>query len=154
GEPTSHATSIAVGDRSVVVADPLMKRLFATLQRLAASDLPVLVYGETGVGKEIVCDALHAWSKRHHQKIVAINCAAVPEQLLESQLFGHERGAFSGAVATKPGLLETADGGTVLLDEVGELPLGAQSKLLRVLETKTMSRVGAVTERSLDVRVL
>ncbi len=131
-----------------------MKRLFALVQKLALSDIPVLVMGETGAGKEIVAAALHAWSARGDQRLVSINCAALSEALFESELFGYERGAFSGAYATKIGLLESAQGGTVFLDEIGELSLAMQAKLLRVLETRTLTRVGAVAERPIDVRIV
>jgi DNA-binding NtrC family response regulator len=139
---------------AIVVADPAMKRLYALVERLARSDLPVLIVGESGAGKEIVASALHAWSPRNGARSIAINCAAIPEALLESELFGHERGAFSGAAAAKIGLLEAADGGTILLDEIGECPPAQQAKLLRVLETKRLTRLGAVTERPVDVRIV
>ena len=139
---------------SIVVADPAMKRLYALIERLARSDLPVLIVGGSGAGKELVASALHAWSPRREARMIAINCAAIPEALLESELFGHERGAFSGAVAAKVGLLEAADGGTIFLDEIGECPPAQQAKLLRVLETKRLTRLGAVTERAVDVRVV
>jgi DNA-binding NtrC family response regulator len=148
------AAALDAGGRAIVVADPSMRRVYELVRRLAPSDLPVLVLGETGVGKEAVAAALHAWSPRAPQPFVAINCAALPEPLIESELFGHERGAFTGAAASKPGLLEGAHGGTVLLDEIGELPAGAQAKLLRVLETRCVLRVGATRERPIDVRVV
>ncbi len=146
--------SLVVGERSIVVADPSMRKVYDLVERLAPSDLPVLVLGETGVGKEAVAAALHEWSLRKAGPFVAINCAALPESLVESELFGHERGAFTGAIGFKPGLLEGADGGTVLLDEIGELSAGAQAKLLRVLELRRFLRVGATSERTLDVRVV
>jgi DNA-binding NtrC family response regulator len=139
---------------SIVVADPAMKRLYALVDRLARSDLPVLIVGGSGVGKELVASALHAWSPRREARMIAINCAAIPEALLESELFGHERGAFSGAAGTKIGLLEAASGGTIFLDEIGDCPPAQQAKLLRVLETKRLTRLGAVTEREVDVRVV
>ncbi len=147
-------TTLKVGDRTIIAADPAVTKLFALVERLAASDIPVLVTGETGVGKEIVATALHAWSVRRDQPLVSINCAAVPESLLESELFGHEKGAFSDAIAAKPGLLETAAGGMLFLDEIGELSLTAQAKLLRVLETRRVSRVGSITSRAIDVRIV
>jgi DNA-binding NtrC family response regulator len=157
GQVASMARAVVtldVGERAIVVADPSMRRVYDLVERLAPSDMPVLVLGETGVGKEAVAAALHAWSPRKAGPFVAINCAALPETLVESELFGHERGAFTGAGAPKPGLLEGADGGTVLLDEIGELSAGAQAKLLRVLESKRFMRVGSVGERTLDVRVV
>ena len=152
-EPAAHRRMRA-GDLEIVVAEPSTVQLYALVERLARSDLPVLLRGETGVGKEVVAQALHAWSPRARGRFVAINCAALPEQLAESELFGHERGAFSGAVASKLGLLEAARGGTVLLDEVGDMTLPTQAKLLRVLETKRVTRLGSVEEHAIDIRVL
>jgi DNA-binding NtrC family response regulator len=114
----------------------------------------VLIQGETGVGKEIAAAAIHHLSKRQGKPFVSVNCAALPESLVESELFGHERGAFSGAVAAKTGLLETANSGTIFLDEIGELPLPIQAKLLRVLETQRLMRVGDVRERPINVRIV
>src|SRR5262249_12680568 len=123
-----------IGDREVIVADPAMIGVYDLLARLGRSDLAVLIYGETGVGKEHAAFAVHHHSRRAGP-FVAINCAALQDSLVESELFGHERGAFSGALAAKPGLLETARGGTVFLDEVGELPATIQAKLLRAIES-------------------
>ncbi len=139
-------------NESVVVDDPAMRAIYALIDRVAPSEIPVLVLGETGVGKEVLADAIHARSPRAKKPIVRLNCAALTESLLESELFGHEKGAFTGANNSKPGLIETADGGTVLLDEIGDLPLTAQAKLLRVLEERKVIRVGGVTPRSVDVR--
>jgi DNA-binding NtrC family response regulator len=137
-----------------MVLDPAMGRVFALLERLAASTLPVLVTGETGVGKENAAYAVHHWSKRTGG-FIAVNCAAIgPDSLVESELFGHDKGAFTGAVAAKPGLFESAIGGTVFLDEVGELPLSVQAKLLRALETKRIVRLGETKERPIDVRLV
>ncbi|WP_437874493.1 sigma 54-interacting transcriptional regulator [Sorangium sp. So ce513] len=143
-----------LGDEAVILADPAMIRLFDLIRRLSQSDLPVLVLGETGAGKENAAAAVHRWSRRAAGPFVAVNCATLPETLVESELFGYERGAFSGAAAAKPGLLERASGGTIFLDEVGELPLGAQAKLLRALEVKRIQRLGDVREREVDVRVV
>jgi DNA-binding NtrC family response regulator len=148
------ATRIALGDREVIVADPAMARIYELLARLARSDLAVLVCGETGVGKENAAFALHHGSPRRARPFVVVNCATIPDSLVESELFGHERGAFSGAAASKPGLLELADGGTVFLDEVGELPLAVQAKLLRAVETRTISRVGGTAPYAVDFRVV
>jgi DNA-binding NtrC family response regulator len=147
---------IALGDgaRVALVADPAMANAFALLERLAHSTLPVLVLGETGVGKENAAHAVHDFSPRRSGPFISINCAGLPDSLLESELFGYERGAFSGATAPKPGLFEASHGGTVFLDEVGELSLAAQSRLLRVLETKTVTRLGSVKEKRLDLRVV
>jgi DNA-binding NtrC family response regulator len=146
--------TVDIGDRTVVVADPAMRHVYIQLERLGPSDLSVLILGETGTGKELAAAALRHWSRRRDKPLVAINCAALPDNLAESELFGHERGAFSGASAAKPGLLESAPGGTVFLDEVGDLSLPVQAKLLRVLETRRLTRLGSVTERPIDVRMV
>jgi DNA-binding NtrC family response regulator/pSer/pThr/pTyr-binding forkhead associated (FHA) protein len=151
---TRSYRTIQVANQPIVVADPAMTRLFTLIERLAASDLPVLVCGETGTGKEICATALHHWSARREKPLVTLNCAALQETLVESELFGYERGAFTGAAGAKPGLLERGSGGTVFLDEVGELSATAQAKLLRVLETKRMQRLGDVREREIDIRVV
>jgi DNA-binding NtrC family response regulator len=142
------------GDVALIARDPAMMRVLAVVERLARSDITVLIGGETGAGKEVIAKALHAWSNRKDAPFVAINCAAVPEQLLESELFGHERGAFSGATTSKPGLFEAAHGGTIFLDEIGECSGSAQAKLLRVFETKRVTRVGALAPREVDVRIV
>jgi DNA-binding NtrC family response regulator len=116
--------------------------------------MPVIVTGETGVGKEVVARAIHARSPRAHHPLVHVNCAAIPESLLESELFGFERGAFTGATSAKIGLIESADGGTFLFDEIGEMSLPVQVKLLRVLESGEVTRVGALRTRRVDVRFL
>jgi DNA-binding NtrC family response regulator len=123
-------------------------------QRIASSGISVLILGETGVGKEVMAETIHLRSPRAPNALVRLNCAAFAEHLLESELFGHEKGAFTGADQSKPGLLEVAGGGTVFLDEVGELPLALQSKLLRVFEQREVMRVGAVRARPIDVRFL
>ena len=146
--------TVDVGKIAAVAIDPMMKHIYDLVRDVAVSDIPVLVMGETGAGKEIVAQALHRWSPRQRKPLVSINCAALSETLLQSELFGHERGAFTGATATKPGLLESAQGGTVLLDEVGECSIQTQAKLLRVLETKLILRLGAIKEREVDVRVV
>jgi two-component system, NtrC family, response regulator AtoC len=145
---------IDVGDQQVVAADPRTRWVFSLLDDLARSEVPVLITGETGVGKEVAARAIHAWSRRREGPLVCINCAAFSETLLESELFGHERGAFTGAVSRKIGLLESAAGGTVFLDEISESSPRAQAELLRVLETKRIRPVGAVEEREVDVRVV
>ncbi len=136
----------------VVVADDKMVELYELVKRVAAGSISILVLGESGAGKEIVARAVHEASPRAGKPLVSLNCAALSETLLESELFGHERGAFTGAVKAKPGLLETARGGTVFLDELGELPLGTQAKLLRVIEEQKVMRVGALSPRDIDVR--
>ncbi|TMQ04655.1 MAG: FHA domain-containing protein, partial [Deltaproteobacteria bacterium] len=139
---------------TALVVDAAMIQIYDLVRRLAASDLSVLISGETGVGKENVAHALHQWSPRASRPFVAINCASLPEALVESELFGHERGAFTNAVSTKVGHLEAADGGTVFFDEIGELPLAAQAKLLRALESRRILRIGGRKELAVDVRVV
>ena len=150
----AEASELVLGERTVVVADPAMQRLYALIRRLAASTLPVLILGETGAGKENAAFAVHHWSPRAGKPFVALNCATLSETLVESELFGHEKGSFTGAAATKTGLLETAEGGTVFLDEVGELSLAVQAKLLRALETRRILRVGGTREREIDLRIV
>lgn len=148
-EPDAASATVAA---SPVVEDEAMKSLYELVSRVAHGSINVLLLGETGVGKEVVARAVHFRSNRNGRAFVALNCAAFSETLLESELFGHERGAFTGANAAKPGLLETADGGTVLLDEVGELSLASQAKLLRALEEKRVFRLGSLKARPVDVR--
>lgn len=131
-----------------------MCELRRLIERIAPTDKPVLIQGETGVGKELVARAVQKRSQRADQPFVIINCAALPEQLIESELFGHEKGAFTGAIDNKVGLFEVADGGTLFIDEIGELPGTLQPKLLRVLEDGSLRRVGASQERRVDVRVI
>jgi two-component system response regulator AtoC len=135
-----------------VVIEPRMRELYGLLERVAPSRINVLIQGETGAGKEVFADTIHRLSPRNAQPIVRINCAALSPALLESELFGHESGAFTGAGRAKPGLLEIADGGTVFLDEVGELSASLQVKLLRVVDNRELLRVGGVRPRSIDVR--
>ncbi|HVJ90791.1 MAG TPA: sigma-54-dependent Fis family transcriptional regulator [Labilithrix sp.] len=124
----------------------------ALLSKLDGSDAPVLIVGETGVGKDVLARTLHSRSRRAKRPFVALNCAAFTEALFESELFGHERGAFTGATQAKTGLIESAVGGTVFLDEIGEMPLGMQAKLLRVVENREILRVGALVPKAVDVR--
>ena len=138
-----------------LVGDSLsMSELRDMLHRVAVTDATVLITGETGTGKELVARAIHRSSRRVDSPFVAVNCAALPETLLESQLFGHERGAFTGADRVRTGLFEAANGGTLFLDEAGEMPLALQAKLLRVLVDHEIIRVGATTPRKVDVRIL
>jgi len=136
------------------VDDAALKRIVPVLERVAGGMINVLVLGETGVGKEVLAHAIHRMSPRATAPIVCINCCALSDTLLESELFGHERGAFTGAVRAKVGLLEAAQGGTVFLDEVGEMSLALQAKLLRVLEQKEVTRVGALRAQPIDIRIV
>jgi two-component system response regulator GlrR len=136
----------------MVGASVPMRELFARLDRLARSDATVLIQGETGTGKEVAARAIHEASARRGDPFVIIDCGALPETLLEAELFGHTRGAFTGAVEARAGAIEAADGGTVFLDEIGELPLGMQPKLLRVLESRTVRRLGETGHRAVNVR--
>jgi DNA-binding NtrC family response regulator len=131
-----------------------MQEVFRLIERAGPSDKAILIQGESGTGKELVARALHHSSLRAEKPMVVINCAALPETLLESELFGHEKGSFTGAVSTKAGLFETADGGTVFIDEIGEMPPTLQAKLLRVLEDGSLRRVGSLKERRVNVRLL
>jgi transcriptional regulator with GAF, ATPase, and Fis domain len=138
----------------MVSAAPAMAPVFELIERVAPSDVPVLVFGETGTGKELVAHALHAHSRRAKRTFLAENCAAVPANLLESELFGHKKGSFTHAIADRPGHFVTADGGTLFLDEIGDMPLEMQSKLLRVLEAGEVRPVGSSTTVHVDVRVV
>ncbi len=138
----------------IVTRSPLMLELLETAKRVSSSDFPVLIYGESGVGKELVAWAIHGASQRAEGPFVPINCGAIPEDIMESEFFGHERGAFTGAYARKMGLLEVADNGTVFFDEIGEIPQKLQVKLLRVIETRSFFRVGGVREIRVNVKFL
>ncbi len=137
-----------------VAEDPISKRLFQLASKVAGSDSTVMISGESGTGKEVLARYIHQQSPRASEPFVAINCAAIPENMLEAILFGHEKGAFTGAVASSPGKFEQANGGTILLDEISEMDLGLQSKLLRVLQEREVERVGGRKAISLDVRVV
>ena len=138
----------------VVCASPLMRDLLRKAARFAASEAPVVVFGESGSGKEVVARALHANSPRAQQPVVAVNVAALPTELLESELFGHARGAFTGAHQARKGLFESADGGVLFLDDIGEMPLPHQAKLLRALQEGEIRRVGETAAKEVDVRVV
>ncbi len=131
-----------------------MQELFALIERVAPSNVSVFITGESGTGKELVARTLHALSPRKARPFVAVNCAAIPETLIESEIFGHEKGAFTGAMERRAGCFELAEEGTLLLDEIGEMPIGTQAKLLRVLEERTLRRLGSKVESPVDVRVL
>src|ERR1051326_7565285 len=138
----------------IVGESEAIKRSVAETQRVATTDTTVLLLGESGTGKELFARAVHHLSNRRDKPFVAINRAPIPETLIESELFGHERGSFTGATERRPGKFELAAGGTIFLDEIGELPLGAQGKLLRVIEEKTVDRIGARAPVAVDVRVV
>ena len=142
------------GPRELIGQSPVHKRLQQEIQLVGNSALTVLVTGETGVGKELVAEAIHLSSPRAHKPLISLNCAALPELLVESELFGHVKGAFSGAINGRSGKFELADGGTLFLDEVGELPLPVQAKLLRVLQSGQLQRVGSDQEHRVDVRII
>ena len=138
----------------IVGESPVMREVFRLIERAGPTDKAILIQGASGTGKELVARALHRSSQRAQKPFIAINCAALPESLLESELFGHEKGAFTGAVATKLGLFEVADGGTLFIDEIGEMPGSLQAKLLRVLEDGSLRRVGSLKELRVNVRLL
>jgi sigma-54 dependent transcriptional regulator len=146
--------SVSVRAKALVFEDAQSRALLARIQQVAPSDATVLVCGETGTGKEIIARHVHELSTRRGRAFVGVNCGAFPESLVESELFGHERGAFTGAVQAKAGWFETANGGTLFLDEIGDIPLATQVKLLRVLQEGEIVRLGARTPQSVDVRLI
>ena len=135
-------------------ASELSTQLNSLIKKVALTSATVLVNGPTGTGKELISNLIHYFSDRREKALVAVNCAAIPEQMLESILFGHEKGAFTGAVQSNDGLVRAADGGTILLDEISEMPLTLQSKLLRVIQEKKVLPIGSATEKEVDVRIL
>ena len=145
---------LRAGTDGPVAVDPASQQLLYLAQRVAASDSTVLISGESGTGKEVLARYIHQHSPRADQPFIAINCAAIPENMLEATLFGHEKGAFTGAVAAQPGKFEQANGGTLLLDEISEMPLALQAKLLRVLQEREVERVGGRRLIELDIRIL
>ena len=138
----------------LMTRDPEMMRVCRTIEKVAGNNATVMLLGESGTGKEVLARGLHQLSPRRAEKFVAINCAAIPENLLESELFGYEKGAFTGATKTTVGKIETANGGTLLLDEIGDLPFPLQAKLLRFLQERTIERVGGRNEIPVDVRIV
>jgi transcriptional regulator with GAF, ATPase, and Fis domain len=150
----SDIVEISCGDRTVRFSDRNTRQMAAELTRVARTRQAVLVLGETGAGKEVAARAIHRLSPRGDGPFVVVNCAAIPDALMESELFGHERGAFSGAFAARIGYVEAANGGTLFLDEVGELGLGAQARLLRALSEHRIVRLGSTSELRVDVRVV
>lgn len=140
--------------RRLIGNSPPMMQLFRDLEKIACTDVTVLVRGESGTGKELVAKAIHDLSERNNEDMISVNCAAIPESLIESELFGHEKGAFTGAASTRDGLIAAADNGTLFLDEIGELPIEAQARLLRVLQEGEIRRVGATQSSKVDIRLV
>ena len=138
----------------IIGNSPVLAEVFKVLEKVAPTDSTVLVTGESGTGKELLVRALHRNSQRHKMPFVPINCGAIPRELLESELFGHEKGAFTHAIRTRPGRFELADGGTIFLDEIGEMDLSLQVKILRALQEKEIERVGGTSIKKVDVRVV
>ncbi|GAB3370826.1 sigma-54-dependent transcriptional regulator [Azotobacter armeniacus] len=153
-EPAAQPPAPAGEEIGIIGSSPAMCDLFGKIRKVAPTDSTVLIQGESGTGKELVARALHNLSKRAKAPLISVNCAAIPETLIESELFGHEKGAFTGAIAGRTGLVEAADGGTLFLDEIGELPLEAQARLLRVLQEGEIRRVGSVQAQKVDVRLI
>jgi two-component system NtrC family response regulator len=148
------ARALRLPFEDLIAASPEMMKVCRTVEKLAPTDVTTLILGESGTGKEVLVRILHALSARADRRLVAINCAAIPENLLESELFGYEKGAFTGAVKTTVGKIETADGGILFLDEIGDLPLALQAKLLRFLQERVIERLGGRKEIPVDVRVV
>ena len=146
--------AISDDERPLIAEDGAMRQVITLADQIAASDASILITGESGVGKEVLARYVHKKSKRKDKPFIAVNCAAIPEHLLESELFGHEKGAFTGAIARRIGKFEEADGGTLLLDEISEMDLRLQSKLLRALQERVIDRVGGAKPVSVDIRVL
>ncbi|MCP4720081.1 MAG: AAA family ATPase [Desulfobacteraceae bacterium] len=141
-------------DHEIIGSDQGLKEVMGLCRKVSGLDTPVLIYGETGVGKELFATAIHRGSSKKNGPYIKVNCGGIPQTLLESELFGHEKGAFTGAVTSRPGYFERADKGTIFLDEVGELPLEAQTKFLRVLQDKVVERLGGEESKPLDIRVI
>jgi transcriptional regulator with GAF, ATPase, and Fis domain len=154
GAATAHPVPMAMRFGRVIGASPEMRRLYPLCERLSASDVPVVIEGETGTGKELLAESIHEESRRESGPFVVFDCTTVAANLLESTLFGHERGAFTGAVAARRGVFELAHGGTLLIDEIGELDAALQAKLLRAIERSEVQRVGAEKFLKVDVRVM
>jgi len=133
---------------------PPMVKIYSDTRKVAPTDSTVLIHGETGTGKELIAKAIHAYSSRTNQPLISVNCAAIPDTLIESELFGYEKGAFTGANTNRMGLIEAADGGTLFLDEIGELPLEAQARLLRVIQENEIRRIGSIESRKVNVRLV
>jgi len=154
GEPSAPDTAGEAAPQTMIGDCPAMQVVYTRIRKTAPADVTVLIQGESGTGKELVARAIHRQSKRIKAPLICVNCAAIPETLIESELFGHEKGAFTGASAARTGLVEAADGGTLFLDEIGELPLDAQARLLRVLQEGEIRKIGSVETRHVDVRLI
>jgi DNA-binding NtrC family response regulator len=154
GSADKNAVDNSNGEIGIIGSCAPMQDLYSKIRKVAPTDSNVLIQGESGTGKELVARALHNLSRRAKAPMISVNCAAIPETLIESELFGHEKGAFTGASAGRAGLVEAADGGTLFLDEIGELPLEAQARLLRVLQEGEIRRVGSVQSQKVDVRLI
>jgi len=154
GETVEVSLSSRTDFGTMVGVSPNMRRVFAVLEKASESEATVLISGETGTGKEAAAESIHLESERAEKPFVIVDCSAIPADLLESELFGHEKGAFTGATSRRDGAFQAADGGTIFLDELGELPLALQPKLLRVLENHEVKRVGATQYQKVDVRVI
>jgi sigma-54-specific transcriptional regulator len=152
--PSTDGMALSIRAKALVFEDPKSRALLARLQKIAPSEANVLVIGETGTGKELVARHIHDLSNRAKGPFLAVNCGAFSENLIESELFGHEKGAFTGAISAKPGWFEAANGGTLFLDEIGDLPLPMQVKLLRVLQEREVARVGSRRAMPIDVRLI
>ncbi len=152
--PAKAFSSPTHASRGMIGSSQVMKGVFNVIHKVAKTDATVLIYGETGTGKELAAKAIHAESQRSRKPIICVNCAAIPETLIEAELFGHEKGAFTGAAEARTGLVAAADGGTLFLDEVGELPLEAQARLLRVLQEGEVRPIGSVHSRRVDLRLV
>ncbi|MCW4628759.1 MULTISPECIES: sigma-54-dependent transcriptional regulator [Marinomonas] len=149
-----EALTLGTPGSGIIGQSPLMQDLFSDMRKIAGTDVTVLIRGESGTGKELVAKALHNLSRRHNHPIISVNCAAIPENLIESELFGHEKGAFTGANSSHDGLIYAADKGTLFLDEIGELPLEAQARLLRVLQEGEIRKVGATQSTKVNIRLI
>lgn len=154
GNADKNTVDNSNGEIGIIGSCPPMLDMYSKIRKVAPTDSNVLIQGESGTGKELVARALHNLSRRAKAPMISVNCAAIPESLIESELFGHEKGAFTGASAGRAGLVEAADGGTLFLDEIGELPLEAQARLLRVLQEGEIRRVGSVQSQKVDVRLI
>jgi two-component system, NtrC family, response regulator AtoC len=151
---TLAGREVAGGEDVFVAVSPAMRECCSQIRQVSAFDIPVLLLGESGTGKSVVAQAIHTLSSRAHRPFMKVNCAALPGELLESELFGHEAGAFTGAIRSKPGKFQICDTGTILLDEIGEIPIALQAKLLQVLQDGEFSRLGSTSTTKVDVRII